>query len=238
MMDLLNNQYLQWTYGVAPLINDVKGAMEAIQEFLTPDVARLTRLQTTLKEVLPPESWAGNKRGYMQWESGGIWFLFHRHAELLSSVRFMCGVQEETQGPSVDRAIQLSGMDLANTFVPTAYELLPYSFLLDYVSTVGSVVNGLFTHTGSVVWKCKSFKFKETAGVFIVPAPGTLGACQDFPLRPHVRILSSEIFERKTASLDVGLKDIRLKMPNTGQLINMLSLAFARFRSEDLDYRT
>jgi hypothetical protein len=236
MMDLLNNQYLQWTYGVAPLINDVKGAMSAIQEFLTPDTARITRLQTTLKDVVLPVLWTGDRSGTASYESGRIRLEFVRHAELTSSVRYICGVYEETQGPSTDRAIQLSGMDLAKSFVPTAYELLPYSFLLDYVSTVGSVVNGMFTHTGSVVWKCKNLKDKVVAGVLIVPAPGVTGIPLHFPLKPHVRVLSRETFKREHASLDVGIRDIILKTPNTGQLINMLSLGFARFRSDDLDF--
>jgi hypothetical protein len=127
-------------------------------------------------------------------------------------------------------------MDLAKSFVPTAYELLPYSFLLDYVSTVGSVVNGMFTHTGSVVWKCKNLKDKEIAGVLVVPESGVTGVPLQHPLIPHVRVLAKELFKREPASLDVGIKDIILKTPNAGQLINMLSLGFARFRSDDLDF--
>jgi hypothetical protein len=236
MMDLLNNQYLQWTYGVSPLINDVKGAMSAIKEFLTPKIESITRLQTTLKETVSPTWWVGSRSGFYELESGRIRLMYARDAELTSSVRYICGVLEETQGPSTARAVKLSEMNLAESFVPTVYELLPYSFLLDYVSTVGSVVNGAFTHTGNVVWKCKNQKDKTVAGVILIPMAGTTGVPLTYPFKPHVRVLAKELFKREGATLDVGFKDVRLKMPNTGQLINTLSLGFARFRSDDLDF--
>lgn len=236
MIDLLNNQYLQWTYGVSPLINDVKDAMSALSEFLTHKAASITRLQTTLKETVLPETWTGDRGGAVMYENGRIRLVFARYAELTSSVRYICGVYEDTQGPSTDRAIQLSGMDLAKSFAPTAYELLPYSFLLDYVSTVGSVVNGRYTHTGSVVWKCKNLKDKVVAGVMILPTPGVTGVPLRSPLLPHVRVLAKESFKRESASFDVGIKDIIITMPTMGQLINTLSLGFARWRSDDLDF--
>jgi len=43
-----------------------------------------------------------------------------------------------------------------NEFVPTMWELLPYSFLADYASNIGNVINAASTRSGDVAWISKT----------------------------------------------------------------------------------
>jgi len=49
------------------------------------------------------------------------------------------------------------GLDWSNV-VPTLYNLIPYSFLLDYFSNLGSLIEAACTPTSSLMWKYRAFR--------------------------------------------------------------------------------
>jgi hypothetical protein len=100
-----------------------------------------------------------------------------RHTEL--GVRYVAGINASTWGPT-DRFIDLAritGITLDN-FVPTLWNLIPYSFLVDYFVNIGDCIDAVFTDTSGVKWWCctqrqvdsvelsSNFDGKTTANVF------------------------------------------------------------------------
>jgi len=59
-----------------------------------------------------------------------------------------------------DEVVRLSGLTLAE-FVPTAWELIPYSFVVDYFSNIGDILNSYHGLTAS--WRWLSASRESTA---------------------------------------------------------------------------
>jgi hypothetical protein len=54
-------------------------------------------------------------------------------------------------------------------FVPTAWELLPWSFLVDYFASIGDFLDASFTNTASLKWTCKTIRRKLVTEKLISP---------------------------------------------------------------------
>lgn len=67
---------------------------------------------------------------------------------------FFRSVPYEVGSPPLERIISMSGFDLRN-FIPTMWELVPYSFLVDYFSNIGDCLYALSTDTSIVkhLWR-------------------------------------------------------------------------------------
>lgn len=66
--------------------------------------------------------------------------------ESKAEVRYVIFLKGECKGPidSFEKVAQVSGFTFENV-VPTVYNLIPYSFLLDYVSNLGDCLEAQFT---------------------------------------------------------------------------------------------
>lgn len=67
---------------------------------------------------------------------------------------FLRGPKHEAGSPPAERIVSMSGFDL-RSFIPTVWELVPYSFLVDYFTNVGDVLQALCTDTSGVtgLWR-------------------------------------------------------------------------------------
>jgi len=78
-------------------------------------------------------------------------------------VTYRCGLRvAQTLGFSdFGKLRDLAGFNPQN-FVPTIYELIPYSWLVDYVSTLGACLTANSTNTTDLLWAIKSTKIQST----------------------------------------------------------------------------
>lgn len=220
----LEKAYLQWTYGVAPLIGDIESIKEAILKMY--EVKEVKRISVSGEDELPLESRL-NATAYI--ESG--WGFMSRHVSTSAriKVRISGALKNELQGPSIEKAQQVASVRLRD-FVPAAYELLPYSFLIDYFSTTGDVLGGLFTNTRNLVYASESVKVTKSAIGVVVPLPGVTGSPISFPTSLAVGRRESVVFNRRKANLSVSLRDWRFVHPNAKQWFNTAVLGIQAFR--------
>jgi len=72
------------------------------------------------------------------------------------------GVKEDVAA----RVAQLSGFRLAE-FIPTVWELIPYSFVVDYFTNIGDILNGMHSLANDWVWYTRSQNLQATRRSYI-----------------------------------------------------------------------
>lgn len=134
--------YLESVFGWVPLVNDVYAAAEAAARIITyrpPTVpvkgfARDTVLSVPDKDI---RSWGA-----------GI--------TLTSTVQRSCESSVKLYGAMINRsgwdgAIADVGFDL-RSWAPTLWELLPYSFVVDYFTNFGAIIEALSVNQDDIAW--------------------------------------------------------------------------------------
>jgi hypothetical protein len=140
----LADAWLELQYGWRPLMNDIRDADIALHRYnigRPVSVKRITateRVQGSANEV---QSLGG--------ESFAVWLI--RQTTINScQVVYRGAMRVKAQDPqSMDAA--LLGFN-PGSWLPTAWELIPYSFLVDYFSNIGGIVYGLSNLFTELAW--------------------------------------------------------------------------------------
>lgn len=153
MQRALADTWLEYSFGWSPLISDVKSIAETL--------ARAQR-------AIPPRSAVKAFGEYKQADpdtltyadDNGAAIPYYRHqmSGYTTMVIYRCGLKGVVNSPPVDltdRLISLSGFQIQN-FIPTAWELLPWSWLADYVTNIGDIIEAACTDTSSVTRTTRS----------------------------------------------------------------------------------
>lgn len=144
----LADTWLSYAFGWKPLVNDVKSAAEALAE-------RNIRLQhvPTTKIVRSHAVNSGVDAQYSNISAGGTGYcsfvsdLIYSHE---TQVHLKAAVRLE-QASGFPGILGILGLNLDN-FVPTLWELIPYSFVVDYFTNIGDLIYAVHTGTGSINW--------------------------------------------------------------------------------------
>lgn len=141
---------------------------------------------------------------------------------------------ELTSAPSPYRALELSGFNW-NEFLPTIWELIPYSFLIDYGTNIANVVCGWFTDTSGLGWCYRGTEQKVTEVISASPIRpayhnppdvtwlGTSGSWESAKSERLVYTRSVPIFGLNDATMSFQVSD-----PSVRQWFNTIILALQR----------
>jgi len=167
----LADSWLEAQFGWAPFMNDVKEASDVLvnlgrnlqDEY---EEVRFASKKTTLESItLDVQSWSNIR----------IWCKTQRTVRNRSYVRYIGSVRIRNAGtPSVDK--ELLGFSLRD-FVPTVWELVPWSFLIDYFSNIGDVIEAWTTCTSDLAWCNRtSIRTRISRSESFLDLPATAGA--------------------------------------------------------------
>jgi len=155
---ILADTYLEYTYGWSPLINDVKDAAVALARMNHPEYEK-SRFR-----VFGEHESANSQYSIPFSTPAQICFNKNTVVSGKQIVIYYGALQATTKVTGFDtqpqRIIDLSGFSLTN-FVPTIWELVPYSFLIDYFTNIGDLLMAATTDTSRVAWLTKVV-IKET----------------------------------------------------------------------------
>jgi hypothetical protein len=132
----LADLWLEAQFGWRPFISDVDGGLEALREFAKKRDRGTLRVTGSCRD-LPVASAVDPPEGYTvsvaQWRT-------HSRTIGTVSVIYRGAIRVEAKANGVLEPQQV-GFDRLS-WAPTLYELIPYSFLIDYFSNVGDVIRG------------------------------------------------------------------------------------------------
>lgn len=158
--DAAAETWLEVAFGLKPLIADCKGIAEAVARYKLDDINRHEKAR----------GYGNHAVG--QWHTGngvagltfGLRIVDSKKTEV--KIIYTCGIKaamaSEAFSPA-EKIIALSGFNLQE-FVPTLWNLCPWSFLVDYFGNIGECLEAWSTDTSSVSWVCKS-TITETIGL-------------------------------------------------------------------------
>jgi hypothetical protein len=141
----LADSYLEWTFGWKPLALDIADAIVGLQN-------RAQRFARVPIEASANEVYFGNTAN-VSTISDSFSFLnlsgVSRN-QCSYSVRYKGSVKVDLVNGSlpVNRVLQL---DLPH-FIPTVWDLIPYSFVVDYFTNVGDIIRAYSARTNNLAW--------------------------------------------------------------------------------------
>lgn len=214
----LYDNYLSFAFGMRPLLHDVEDAAQTMARFQYDShhteikgygKGTESRLRTT--EV--------------QYPAGEIAATFNREVAVTMEVILRGGYRAQVDAPfnSARRLRDLVGFTPEN-FIPSLWELLPFSFFMDYFFNVQEILKYAFTDTSDVTWLNETIISKRTdkgsldASYDVDLVGGSLGSYE----------ASARIIKRRVQSSFPVLKP-EIKIPQLGSLkwLNIAALVGA-----------
>jgi hypothetical protein len=142
--DIIANSWLETVFGLTPLANDLDGLAHALATDVLRETVRVYAVGS-VRGPLSSEVWS-NTAGYVT---------IRRVSSVLATtnVKYYGAIKNRHNGNSVQLHRRL-GLTLSD-FVPSIYNLIPYSFLVDYATNLGDIVQAACINTSDVAWLAK-----------------------------------------------------------------------------------
>jgi hypothetical protein len=217
---MVANQWLEYSFGMLPLLSDIKAGYEALQRiYIKPHFAYVIHV---VREPF---------YGYVDQKNIDL-FSGYVPATLIRSV-FRIG------GKRISGGVKLAQKDLAkyqalglglDEFIPTVYELIPYSFLVDYFTNLGGVLEVCSFNRLDIVWQSSSVFTDDNEYYTIQPRRTSTFAGNEvkyYELTPGQYHRQSKSFARTALAIDVP--SLAVKIPGDWhKFLNIAALASLR----------
>lgn len=135
----VSNAYLEWRFAYEPLVKDIRGLAEKLADDTV--IIPFKAFGKASGMYLPPTEAGGGMSG-LSWKS------ITTYTEE-STVYYKGAIKVEKVGAS--GYFGQLGMSPSN-FVPTLYNLLPWTYMIDYFTNVGDMVSGLSMPYPQIAW--------------------------------------------------------------------------------------
>jgi hypothetical protein len=138
--------WLEYTFGIQPLVGDIKGAIGVLAHDNDDQRRSRARGHGYAEKALAPFLNDPNFGGFMP-------TIVTTQTFLRCRVVYRAGLSWTAAAPfgTMQRIVELSGFRLRE-FVPTIWELIPYSWLVDYFLNLGDFIQCTATDTSNVKW--------------------------------------------------------------------------------------
>lgn len=226
--DAMADSYLQWTYGVKPLFGDIEGAVTAFKDLCSTDVKPIP-VSVTFRQESSGLRYSPGPRSFEY----GASCLFSVVKSDRVKLQIKGAIKSDVMHPVKERVLPTIGATL-DEFVPTLWELLPYSFLIDYVTNVGDILGAKAVALADLAWYWQSVKTETCYSGIVIPLtwsyPDRPAVQSPYPI-PSVANVRYIDFKRLKPSLGVRLfSSFEFQLPTVGQWINSAVLGFAQMR--------
>lgn len=144
---VLADTYLEWRFGINPLVGDVAAAIADAGRFRFP--------------VIPVKGhghriYASGTARYHPFIGATVGtYACNVQSRASYSVRYKGAIRSRSNASGrigIAQSLQL----LPENWLPTAWDLLPYSWIADYFVNIGEIIRGLSFVSSDLVWACKT----------------------------------------------------------------------------------
>jgi hypothetical protein len=151
--DILADTWLEYSFGWKPLLHDINDAAKllAIQH------AKGTLIRTPVSASGVDEVYVVDDPNFSVYAQGPINLRAKESTRSKVSVKYYGQVRVDTSNAV---SWHQAGFSLDDVF-PTVWELIPYSFLVDYFTNIGDIISAASTFNSGLLWTSKTV-VKET----------------------------------------------------------------------------
>lgn len=184
-MQAAGGLWLEHAFGWTPLLNDCRDIVQAFHRLNEPRFARgvvgsYKDSRDTSSTLASPH----NLSGPTQLAPSQFWGRFRSTRQEWCVVKYKGALKAQTDGwtPWSRESFGLFGFT-PDEFIPTAWELLPWSFLADYFANIGDILTCAVTDTSRIMFACQTIvRWTGIHSQFIFDWPRTMQAFSGYPL--------------------------------------------------------
>jgi hypothetical protein len=226
---IVADTWLEHSFGWAPFMNDIESASKELSRLVNTTKPESRRIQAGFKDQLVTTE-ASNSASISNIECLST---CKRTYEV--DVRYKGAVKIACQGTTAS-VRESFGLTMSQ-FIPTLWELVPYSFLVDYFTNAGDIVSCASFPRADLVYIVKGTKWRNElryspAGVIRTPSDSIVK-------RTASGIFGATVFEREGVEridfVDPLVPTLEFNLPgHKRQLFNLAALGLASKRTQRL----
>lgn len=216
----VSNQWLEYSFGMLPLISDIESGVRAAERL------HLNLPSKYIVHAVSEKYWA-----YVDVISTTIWsgyfpVYIYRKAERFGGRRICGEVRLAQREPNFSGFNQSLGLTIRD-FIPTIYELIPYSFLVDYFVNIGEILEAMSLGQADLIWQSSTEITRDIEHYQLGPRSAGVPNIHHYDLSPSTFSRTSSTYSRSGSYL--GLPVLAFKVPgNWSKFLNIGALATMR----------
>lgn len=233
MRQFVGNTWLEFQFGWKPLISDIHDGANALSKIITQKIAvQNVGYSSEGSEVTNSVVFHNPVNGP-----------FTVHRSIVERQTYGCKIYG-----AVKNTVSIDGVSTEplrefgitfNEFIPTLWELIPYSFLVDYFTNIGGIIDGCSLNRSNVAWlnlgERRAFDLESTPSITKQACPA--GQYEtDFVMIPGSPFYSSRVrLSRTNYSTGSLIQSLEFKIPGTStKWLNIAALAITHRRTSAL----
>lgn len=228
--EMAANNWLEYSFGVKPLISDITSGANALAR-LAEEVPPSKRVNGFGQSITLVE----NEDGILE-DYGDIRFRATRIRTVENNVSYHGAVGVDP--PSYNGLFGLTPYDV----IPAVYELIPWSFLVDYFSNLQGIIEGVSFNRSRILWTekgtkarhiCKIVRARLSAETQTLP---NYYSVQALVCAPNATLVRESV--TREAYDGNFIPSLEFRIPGTStKWLNMLSLAASHNSARSYAYR-
>lgn len=215
LKDDIINSYLEFAFGLSPLIGDVEDIAKVAGNLnQLGDIKRIFKNDDDSRSDVISETQPGEVI-FLKCSYRRKVFLYQQYA---------IGVRRAGADPVLAKRLAYAGGFQLDDLIPAAWELVPWSFLVDYVTNIGDIINAMTVDTSDVLWSARTVVEERRLNlvsfeVLNKPKPSEF----NFYSAPSYSGSKTYVYRRSVLP-NVGFKDFTdvfsLSLPGPGQALS------------------
>jgi len=150
-LEILQDTWLEYSFGWSPLIGDTEDAIKAYD-----------RLLNDIRPAIVVSGWGEDETSSITYANqffclNSVKVVKQIQTKQKAYVRYKGAVSQEASGPSLSNVLQGFGFN-AQDFAPTVWELIPYSFLVDYFTNIGDIISAASFAHSNLRWVNRTYR--------------------------------------------------------------------------------
>lgn len=149
----LSGLWLEYFFGWVPLVNDIQELTDTLTRYDVNPFVNVSGKSKQSREAVD-EYWS---------TSAPYWSKRTRLIKYSAWSRYKGSVWATAPYLGSFKKVNDFGFDPVRDFLPTVWELIPYSFLFDYFTNLGEIIQAYSFWSGNIRWTCKTERMWSSA---------------------------------------------------------------------------